>query len=114
MHTDCLEVVWICKVLDRNFDPAIVYLEWFQNFVIAAGNAGIITLNTTLFLERAIFFAQLIMYLIRLMKLKHFIIQLMHNVQFLDTIKIIKYLKVLQHVSDHIGSIIRDPCTVLG
>jgi len=30
------------------------------------------------------------------------------------TIKIIKYLKVLQHVSDHTGSIIREPCTVLG
>jgi len=27
-----------------------------------------------------------------------------------DTIKIIKYLKVLQHVSDHKGSIIREPC----
>jgi len=31
-----------------------------------------------------------------------------HN---LDTNKIIKYLKVLQHVSDHRGSIIREPCT---
>jgi len=29
-------------------------------------------------------------------------------------IKIIKYLKLLQHVSDHRGSIIREPCTVLG
>jgi len=29
-------------------------------------------------------------------------------------IKIIKCLKVLQHVSDHRGSIIREPCTVLG
>ena len=27
----------------------------------------------------------------------------MHNIQFVDTIKIIKYLKVLQHVSDHIN-----------
>ena len=26
--------------------------------------------------------------------------------------KIIKYLKVLQHVSDHRGSIIREPCTL--
>jgi len=25
-----------------------------------------------------------------------------------------KYLKLLQHVSDHRGSIIREPCTVLG
>jgi len=31
-----------------------------------------------------------------------------------DTIKIIKYLKVLQHVSDHRGSIIREPSTVQG
>ena len=45
------------------------------------------------------------------MIIKHFIIQIMHNV---DTIKIIKYLKVLQHVSDHRGSIIRESCTVLG
>ena len=37
------------------------------------------------------------------MIIKHFIIQLMNNIQFLDTIKIIKYLKVLQHVSDHRG-----------
>ena len=28
--------------------------------------------------------------------------------------EIMKYLKVLQHVSDHTGSIIREPCTVLG
>ena len=34
--------------------------------------------------------------------------------KYLDTIKIIKYLKVLQHVSDHRGSIIREPFTVLG
>ena len=32
----------------------------------------------------------------------------------MDTIKIIKYLKVLQHVPGHIGSIIREPCTVFG
>jgi len=32
----------------------------------------------------------------------------------LCTIKIIKYLKVFQHVSDHRGSIIRENCTVLG
>ena len=37
----------------------------------------------------------------------------MHNI-YVDKIKIIKYLKVLQHVSDHRGSIIREPCTVLG
>ena len=42
--------------------------------------------------------------------IKHFIVQLMHA----DTNKIIKYLKVLQHVSDHRRSIIREPCTVLG
>jgi hypothetical protein len=30
----------------------------------------------------------------------------MHNIQYVDMIKIIKYLKVLQHVSDHRGSII--------
>jgi len=36
------------------------------------------------------------------------------NAQYIDTIKIIKYLKLLQHVSDHRGSIIREPCTVLG
>ena len=29
-------------------------------------------------------------------------------------IKIIKYLKMTQHVSDHKGSIIREPYTVLG
>ena len=48
------------------------------------------------------------------MIIKHVIIQPMHNMQYVDTIKIIKYLKVLQHVSDHRGSIIREPCTVLG
>ena len=48
------------------------------------------------------------------MIIKHFTIQLMHNIQYVDTNKIIKYLKVLQHVSDHRGSIIREPCTVLG
>ena len=32
----------------------------------------------------------------------------------MDTIKIVKYLKALQHVSDHRGSIIREPFTVLG
>jgi len=45
---------------------------------------------------------------------KQFFIQLMHDIQYVDTIKIIKHLKVLQHVSDHRGSIIRKPCTVLG
>jgi len=44
--------------------------------------------------------------------IEHFIIQLMHNIQYVGTIKIIKYLKVLQHVSDHRRSIIREPCTV--
>ena len=48
------------------------------------------------------------------MIIKHFIIQLMHNIYYVDTIKIIKYLKVLQHVSDHRGSVIREACTVLG
>jgi len=48
------------------------------------------------------------------MIIKHFIIQLMHNIQDVDTIKIIKYLKVLQHVLDHRRTIIREPCTVLG
>ena len=38
----------------------------------------------------------------------------MPNIQYVYTIKIIKYLKVLQPVSDHRGSIIREPCTVLG
>jgi len=46
--------------------------------------------------------------------IQHFIIQLMHNIKFVDTIKIIKYLKVFQHVSDHRTSIIREPCRVLG
>ena len=41
--------------------------------------------------------------------IKYFIIQLMCNVKYVDTIKKIKYLKVLQHVSDHKGSIIREP-----
>ena len=45
---------------------------------------------------------------------KHFIIQLMHNIKYVDKIKIIKYLKVLQDVSDHKGSVIREPCTVFG
>ena len=31
----------------------------------------------------------------------------MHNIQYVYTIKIIKYLKVLQHVSDHKEWIIR-------
>jgi len=48
------------------------------------------------------------------MIIKHFIIQLMHNIYYVDTIKIIKYLEVLHHVSDHRGSIIREPCTVFG
>jgi len=38
----------------------------------------------------------------------------MHNIYYVDRIKVIKYLKVLQHVSDHRGSIIREPFTVLG
>jgi len=50
----------------------------------------------------------------KLGEIKHFIIKLMHNIEYVDAIKIIKYLKVLQHVSDHRGSIIREPCTVLG
>jgi len=48
------------------------------------------------------------------MIIKHFISHIMHHILYVDTIKIIKYLKVLQHVSDHKGSIIREPCTVLG
>ena len=48
------------------------------------------------------------------MIIKHLIVQLMRNIKYVDTIKIIKYLEVLQHVSDHRGSIIREPCTVLG
>ena len=48
------------------------------------------------------------------MIIEHFIIQLMHNIQYVDTIKIIKYLKVFQHVSDHKRSIISELCTVLG
>ena len=37
------------------------------------------------------------------------------NIRFVDTIRIIiKYLKLLQHVSDHRGSIIRELYTVLG
>ena len=35
-------------------------------------------------------------------------------VQCLAKNKIINNLKVLQHVSDHRGSIIREPCTVFG
>jgi len=34
--------------------------------------------------------------------------------KYIDIIKIMKYLKVLQHVSEHKGSIIREPCTALG
>ena len=37
----------------------------------------------------------------------------MHNI-YVDTIKIIKYLKILQHVSNHRGSIIRETCIVFG
>jgi len=48
------------------------------------------------------------------MIIKHFITQLMHNIQYVDTIKIIKYLKVLHHVSDHRGTIIGEPCIMLG
>jgi len=53
------------------------------------------------------------------MIIEHVIIQLMHNIHvlyvlYVDTNKIIKYLKVFQHVSDHRGSIIRETCTVLG
>jgi len=37
------------------------------------------------------------------------------NIKFVDTIRIIiKYLKLLQHVPDHKGSIIRELYTVLG
>ena len=46
--------------------------------------------------------------------IKLFIIQLTHNIQFTDTVTIIKYLKVLKRVSNHRGSIIRETCTVLG
>ena len=45
---------------------------------------------------------------------EHFIIQPTHNIQYVDTIKIMRYLKVLQNVSDNRGSIIREPCTVFG
>ena len=45
---------------------------------------------------------------------KQFVIKLMHNIQYVDTIKTIKYLKVLLRVSDDRGSIIREPCTVRG
>ena len=49
------------------------------------------------------------------MIIKNFIIQLMHSILHVDIIKIKKkHLKVLQHVSDHRGSIIRETCTVLG
>jgi len=41
------------------------------------------------------------------MTIKHFIIQLMHNISYVDTIKLIKYLKVLQHVSDDRESIVQ-------
>jgi len=41
---------------------------------------------------------------------KHYITQPMHIIKYIDTIKIIKYLNVLEHVSDHIRSIIREPC----
>jgi len=34
-------------------------------------------------------------------EIKHFIIKIMHNIEYVDTIEIIKYLKVLQHVLDH-------------
>ena len=47
------------------------------------------------------------------MAIKHFITQLMHNIYIVDKIKIIKHLKVLQHVSDHRGSIIREPLQCL-
>jgi len=36
----------------------------------------------------------------------------MYDLQFIDTIKVIKYLKVLQQVWGHRGYIIREPCTV--
>jgi hypothetical protein len=45
---------------------------------------------------------------------KHLNIQLIHVIKYVDTIKIIKYLKVFQHVSDYTGSIISETCTVLG
>ena len=37
-----------------------------------------------------------------------------HNILYLETTEIIKYLKVFQHVLDHRESIVREPCTVLG
>ena len=48
------------------------------------------------------------------MPIYNFTIQLMHNIEYVDTIEITKYIKVLQHVSHHTGSVIREPCTVLG
>ena len=42
-----------------------------------------------------------------------FIIQLIHSIQYVDKINILKYLNVLQHVSDHRGSIIREPLQCL-
>jgi len=48
------------------------------------------------------------------MIIKHFFIHIMYNILYVDKIKIIKYLKMLQHVSHHRGTIIREPCVVLG
>ena len=42
--------------------------------------------------------------------IEHFIVQLMHNIQYVGTIKIIKYLKVLQMFRIHHHK----PCAVLG
>jgi len=56
---------------------------------------------------------------VRQLRLKHFIVQQMHkyiirryNCNYYKIFK--KYLKLLQHVSDHKGSIIRELYTVLG
>ena len=48
-------------------------------------------------------------------RLKYFIIKQMHKFIIRRTIRIIiKYLKLLQHISDHKGSIMRELYTVLG
>ena len=73
---------------------------------IAAGQ-----LYPTISLNNPVFIAQ-IAEVSKFANFEHFIIQLMHHKQNVDTIKIIKYLKVLQHVSNHRGSIIREPCIV--
>ena len=88
----------------------------FRHWTFFGGGGGVVTMQRQSLLSKFCFLLASKCYqifffhqLMHKWTLKHFTIELMHNMQFVDTIKVIKYLKVLQHVSDHKGSTIRGP-----